>query len=274
MKDFISAEVSVGAISEWCIIPRFCVNGEVMDIPETFYSSEDSSYQQDTWIEALDNTSGWVSVFFPLLASFYCNSDMTHFTGAGDGFEGELEEFWDNTMVMISDIRNEYESMDREEFIEYYGEESIEALKFLGDTEVGVVYDTEVKNCRLCIYMYFGDCSVGGDSRVSDSPGFFAREDMPEVEYTSHLEQLDRGEVPDELTHTDMLSDKVLVYSLGRYIFNQYITGDDIYTEESKTETLYNLLTTTEVDTEDLGWCELEGKEVTDKWVQLVDSLS
>ena len=269
MKDFISA--NWGTISEWYIHPMLVMEGEVMPMPETLYSVEDSSYQQDTWIEFLDNTCGWVSVFYPLLSSFYCNSNMTHFTGCGSGFEGELESFWDNTMGTIEDIREDYNSMDREEFVENYCEDTAKALDFLKGEDIGVQYDTEVKGGRLIITMFFGDCSLGGDKRVSDTPAYFSPADMPEFEYTGDLEELDRGEVPWRFDSYEEFSTPVFLYSCGRYLFNQLATEEDKYAD-NRTETLYNLITSG-VDTDNLSWCELEGSEVTDKWLEVLEQV-
>lgn len=264
MKDFISPGYS---IAEYWIRPVFCKKGESLDMSESFYSWEDSGYSLHSWFDVNEDINSFAR---PLLSSFYCHS--SHFTGGAGGFEGELERFWDDTMKTIADIREDFSSMDREEFIENYDKETAEAIEWLGDTEVGVTYDTEVKQGSLYIHMSFGDCSVYGNSNdnTSDSPGLFSKEELPEVEYASDLEELDRGVVPDVLTDTEELCDKVLVYSLGIYLFNELLP--DTYSD-NKTETLYNIITSG-VDTEDLVWCELEGKEVTDKWVQLVDSLS
>ena len=266
MKDFISPGYSIG---EYWIRPVFCVAGVALDMPESFYSCELSGYQLNSWSDVEEDINSFAR---PLLSSFYCHS--SHFTGDSSGFEGELEEFWDSTMKTIADIREDFKCQDREEFIENYDTETAEAIEWLGDTEVGVTYDTEVKQGSLYIHMSFGDCSVYGNSNdnTSDSPGLFSKEELPTFAwtYTGSYEALDRGEVPDELTDTEELTDTVLVYSLGVYLFRQLVP--DTYTD-NKTETLYNTITSG-VDTEDLVWCELEGKEVTDKWVQLVDSLS
>lgn len=267
MEDFISPGYH---IYEYWIRPVFCKNGQSLHMPESFYSWELSGYQLNSWFDVNEDINCFSR---PLLSSFYCHS--SHFTGSGVGFEGELERFWDDTMKTIEYIRKDYKCQDKEEFIENYDTETAEALELLGDTEVGVTYDTEVKQGSLYIHMSFGDCSVYGDSNnnTSDSPGLFTKEELPVFiwTYTSSYESLDRGEVPDELTDTQELTDKVLVYSLGIYLFKELLP--DTYSD-NKTETLYNLLTTTEVNTKDLGWCELEGKEVTDKWVKVIDRLT
>jgi len=262
MKNYLSPSIN---IMEVILYPQFCMSGVVMDIPECFYQDE-VSYQFNNLCDIEEDMNSFAR---PLVSSFYCNS--SHFTGGGGYFEGSLEEFWEYTISNINSIREgDYKELDTETFTEYYGEEGVAAMKFIGKEYLGVVYDTKVERGRLSILMYIGDCSVGGNSyeNTSDSPGYFSKEDMPEVEYVSHLEELDRGEVPDCISETCNLSDKVLVYSMGKYLVSELVTGDDIYSDNI-TETLYNIITEG-VDTSELSWCELEGSEVTDKWVELV----
>ena len=262
MKNYLSPPIN---IVEVLLYPVFCVGGEVMDIPRSFYS-DDVSYQFNNLTDIEEDMNSFAR---PLVSSFYCHS--SHFTGGGGYFEGGLEEFWESTIENINSIRSgDYKDMDTEEFTDYYGEEGVSAMKFIGEEYLGVVYDTKVEYGTLKVFMYIGDTSVGGDSNknTSDSPGYFSKEDMPEVDYVSHLEELDRGEVPDCITETSYLSDKVLVYSMGKYLVSECLEGDEFYSDNI-TETLYNKLVSG-VDTEDLSWCELEGEEVVNKWVELV----
>jgi len=262
MKNYLSPPIN---IVEVILYPMFCIGGEVMDIPECFYTDE-VSYQFNNLCDIDEDINSFAR---PLVSSFYCHS--SHFSGGGGYFEGSLEKFWEDTISNINSIREgDYKDLDTEEFTEYYGEEGVTAMKFIGEEYLGVVYDTKVERGRLSILMYIGDCSVGGDSNknTSDSPGYFSKEDMPEVEYVSDLEELDRGEVPDCITKTSDLSLPVLQYSLGRYLVSECLEGDELYSENI-TETLYNKLVS-RVDSEDLYWCELEGEEVVNKWVELV----
>ena len=264
MKDFISPGYH---ISEYWIRPVLCKEGVCKDMPESLYSLESSGYQLNSWSDVEEDINSFAR---PLLSSFYCHS--SHFTGCSSGFEGELEEFWEDTMETIRGVQEDFKDMDRDEFIENYDTETAEALEWFGDEDLGVTYTTEVKSGSLYIHMSFGDCSVHGHSynNTSDSPGLFTKEELPIFHwtYTGSYEALDRGEVPDELTHTDELSDKVLAYSLGLYLFKELVTDEDDIYSDNKTETLLKYITEG-VDTEDLEWCELEGQEVVDKWSEV-----
>jgi len=268
MRNYLSPSIDITEVILYCY---FSVKGKTIDMPEEFYR-DDISYQLNNLCDIEDDINSFAR---PLVSSFYCHS--SHFTGGGGYFEGSLEEFWEDTFKSISGIKQDYQNYltdeAEDEFIEDYSEEVLSALKFIGDTDIGVVYDTKVERGRLSVHMYFGDCSVGGDN-TSDIPGYFSKEDMPGVEYLSHLEELDRGEVPEcypSIISTE-LSNPVLIYSLGKYLVWELVTGDDRYSDNI-TETLYNIIKQG-VNTEDLCWCELQGSEVTNKWVELVECAS
>ena len=261
MKNYLSPPIT---ISEVILCPYFCMSGEVMDMPRSFYTDE-ITYQLDNLGGVEEDINSFAR---PLVSSFYCHS--SHFTGGGGYFEGSLEEFWEDTMERVNSIREcDYNNMDTDEFVDYYGEEGLAAMKFIGKEDLGVVYDTKVERGRLSVLMYFGDCSVGGaGDNTSDAPGVFTQEDMPDCEYVSDLEELDRGEQPDSISESDELSTPVLRYVLGRYLTSWCLEGDERY-DNNITETLYNKLVAG-VNTDELVWAELEGNAVVNKWLSLV----
>ena len=252
-------------ISEYFIQPLFCVKGEVRDIPESFYRREDTCYQQDTRLEGME----WAdhnSVFYPLLGSFYCNS--SHFTGSNTGFEEELESFWEGTIENINSIRSgDYKNMDTEEFTNCYGEEGLAAMKFIGEEYLGVLYDTKVERGRLTVRMYFGDCSMEGDN-TSDKKGVF---DTSDFESVSDICELDMGIFPDTYSSWEELDTDIVVYSMGQYLLRE-VGEEDTKWEDNPTQSLFNLIQSG-VNTDSLEWGGLEGDQVTDKWVELVESM-
>lgn len=270
----------VGTISRWYITPYLVHKGEKTHIPECVSKPEDTFNMCQNWSEVRTETYR-PEPFLPLLSSYY-------HLGGGFGGEGEfchlLEDVYETLKGDLYDKLEEQEDYTQEEWVEDYDLESWEFLQQLKEyypdpKSIGWNFSYEVRGDILYFDFWLGDCSVEDTTNTptGDTHLCFNSEELGEGwnPCPGYLEELDRGLFPWELNSVEDLDPRVLVYSLGYHLTQQFKSDmGDLYYTNNRTQGLLTYLLFTDSDKfEDLGWGELLGVEVVNKWLETVTSL-
>lgn len=267
----------------WWATPHLVMNGVITDLENTALFDNSGEFLE--WSQSYYNEEETYrpEAFGPCVASYltsvgnnsgYDECEFTYF----------LEEVFESYKTLIfdavSDFTDCYDS--DEEFVEDFDEETLALVKSLVGKDFddfGLFWAHEVKDSQLFIRLLIGDGSADWGS--NDTQEELAPFDVSGLEW-SDCEKLDSGDVTylDSFEETDNLTEEVLTYSLARYLWKTFNKENSLeeflYSETpslNKTEGLVKFLSTlTTEDKEDLCFFELEGEEVTTKWLELVDS--
>ena len=267
----------------WWATPHLVMDGVITDLENTALFDNSGEFLE--WGQSYYNEEETYrpEAFGPCVASYLTS------VGNNSGFDDSqfsyfLEEVYHSYKTLIfdavSDFTDVYES--EEEYVEDYDEETLALVKSLvgkETSEFGLHWAHEVKNSQLFIRILIGDGTADWGS--NDTQEELAPFDVDGLDWDD-CEKLDSGDVTylDSFEETDNLTEEVLTYSLARYLWKTFNKEDALeeflYTETpslNKTEGLVKFLSTlTTEDKEELEFFELEGEEVTTKWLELVDA--